>query len=121
MRVVCDRIVSPTTGESLTTSPWLTVGREYEVLEVVAYPEGEIQFRLLGDDAGGGPGVWDSRLFHTSSGDVPADWVATIDERGVLRLGPAAWQREGFWEAFFDDDPAAIHDYDDALKKIRPD
>jgi hypothetical protein len=116
MRVLCNRIASPTTGEDLETSAWLSVGREYDVLEVVAYPEGEVLLRLLGDDPSGGPGLWDSRLFTTKSTAMPADWAATVDDAGALHLGPAKWQRDGFWEAFFDGDPDAIRDYDDVLK-----
>ena|SRR3712207_4029823 len=118
MRVVCQRIVSPTTGEKLRSSPWLTVGHEYLVLEVVADPAGEVRFRLLGDDETGGPGVWDARLFTIASGRVPAVWTATLDDRGVLTLGPTGWQREGFWEDYFDRDSAAVADFEEAKRAL---
>lgn len=120
MKVVCRRIESATTDEAITTNPWLTVGREYDVLEVVAYPGGEILFRLLGDDQAGGPGLWDSRLFMANSTEVPASWVASVDDEGAVRLGPEAWQRDGFWEAYFDGEPAAVDDFRTAMQARNP-
>ena len=49
MKVVCRRVVSATTGEELERSPWLTIGREYSVLEIVASPDGGVSLRLVGD------------------------------------------------------------------------
>jgi hypothetical protein len=116
MRVVCCRVVSPTTGEEMGGSPWLTVGREYAVLEITAYPGREILFRILGDDAQSGPGVWDSRLFRSVSTGLPATWTAAVDEEGVLTIGPEKWRRDGFWEAYFDRDEQAVQDFEDALE-----
>ncbi len=121
MKVVCERIESPTTGEVLTTSTWLTVGREYDVLEIVAHPGSEVLLRLLGDDSSGGPGLWDSRLFRTSSRTIPASWAVHVNEAGEVHVGPETWQRSGFWEAFYDGDPQANRDYDDALEALRTD
>jgi hypothetical protein len=116
MRVLCRRIESATTGAGLERSPWLTVGREYDVLEIVAQPGREVLFRLLGDDATGGPGLWDSRLFTAASTDLPSHWVASVDGNGIIRIGPEAWQREGFWEAYFDGDPAAVRAFESAVE-----
>ena len=115
MKLRCTRIVSPTTGESLTTSPWLTVGREYEVLEISALVGREIHFRIQTDRTGS-PGLWDSRLFETVEADIPADWIASIDDAGNLTLGPAAWQRLGFWEDYFDGDPEAVRTYEQVVR-----
>lgn len=118
MKVRCRRIESATTGAEMARSPWLTVGREYVVLEIVAYPEREVLLRLSGDDAAGGPGLWDSRLFGATNERIPVTWAATVDEDGVLRMGPEAWQRDGFWEAYFDGDSAAVGEFRAALKDV---
>lgn len=118
MRVLCRRIESPTTGTDLERSPWLTVGREYVVLEIVAYPGREVLLRVLGDDGAGGPGLWDSRLFTATSESLPGTWAASIDDDGTVRMGPGPWQRDGFWEDYFDGDSAAISDFQAALEAV---
>lgn len=119
MKVVCRRLASGLTGEPAETSPWLTVGREYDVLEIEAYPEREILLRILDDGEAGGPGVWDSRLFEVVSGALPSTWTVALGDGGALIIGPAAWRREGFWEDYFDRDPDAVSLFDDALRAMQ--
>lgn len=118
MRGLCRRIESPTTGGELEDSPWLTIGREYDVLEIVAYPGREVLLRISGDDGAGGPGLWDSRLFATTSASLPTSWVASIDADGTMRMGPGAWHRYGFWEAYFDGDPRAVSDFKAGIQDV---
>jgi hypothetical protein len=117
MKVRCERLLSPTTGQPLERSPLLTVGAEYLVLAVVAEPGGRVVLRLI-DDQGRSPSVWDARLFSTTSARIPAAWDIRVDDRGVLTLAPAAWQRPGFWEAYFDGDPDAVADFEAGLAAI---
>ncbi len=56
------QLLSPTTGERLRKSPWLTVGKIYTVLALSAEPGREVLLRLIGDDEGG-PGLFPSELF----------------------------------------------------------
>jgi hypothetical protein len=116
MKVVCRRLVSPTTGEELEASPWLTIGQEYSVLSVVASPDRGVSFRLEGDAPG--PGLWDSRLFEIVTGHVPAGWTAGLSEGGVLTLAPSRWQRPGFWEDYFDGVPEAVAAFEDEAEAI---
>lgn len=118
MRVVCRKIVSATTGEEVRTSPWLTVGREYVVLEMVAEPGGVVELRLLGDESEGGPGLWDARLFTVSSPAPSSAWTVAIHGDGAVRIGPAAWRRPGFWEAFFDGDRDAVAEFEEATEAM---
>jgi hypothetical protein len=106
MRVICQRIESPTTGEELSTSSWLTVGKEYVVLSVLASPGKDVSLQIL-DDTGPGPSVWDADLFVTSSDRISSIWTVSIGEEG-LSLAPASWQRPGFWEEYFDGRPDAV-------------
>jgi hypothetical protein len=110
MKVRCLRIASPATGEELDKSSWLTVGREYVVLQIVALPGREVLLRLEGDKPGS-PGLWESSLFETVDTGIPASWSAHVDEDGNLSIGPDAWRRQGFWDDFFDDDPEAVREY----------
>jgi hypothetical protein len=114
MRVICTATAGATTGEPVSTSPWLTVGREYVVLEIVARPGRDVLFRVATDQSGS-PGLWDSRLFRTVATDMPASWSAALDDNGVVTIGPESWQRVGFWEAYFDGDPEAVRVYEDEM------
>lgn len=79
---------------------------------------GEVLLRVATDESGA-PGLWDSRLFTTVSTDVSATWSVGLSADGSVTFGPEAWRRAGFWEAYFDREPAAVRDYDDALEKLR--
>lgn len=118
MRVVCTHIASPTSGETVATSPWLTVGRGYDVLEIFAESGREVLLRVETDDSGS-PGLWDARLFESVNADIPPSWGAEVQDDGSVTLGPEAWRRPGFWESYFDGDPGAVRVYGDALAQLR--
>ena len=111
MSVRCNRIVSPTTGEEMATSPWLTVGREYDVLEVVSEPGREVLLRVVTDESAS-PGLWDSRLFTTVETHIPRTWSVVVHADGSVTLGPTAWRSPGFWESYFDGDSEAVREYE---------
>jgi hypothetical protein len=118
MKVRCERLLSPTTGQPVQASPLLTIGREYLVLSVVAEQRNRILLRLI-DDEGGSPSVWDARMFTTSSTRIPHVWDGRLDQDGNLTLAPPAWQRRGFWEAYFDGDASAVAEFRAGLEAIR--
>lgn len=98
-------------GEMVSASPWLTLHREYDVLEIYAYPGRQVEFRLTSDD-GSTPALFDSTMFMTIDGHLPDSWEARVEDGGILRLGPARWMEPGFWEAYFDSEPAAVEAYE---------
>lgn len=83
---------------------------EYEVLELYAYPGGRIDLRLVAGESET-PALFDSSMFMTSDGALPANWEGRIEEGGVLRIGPREWMELGFWDAYFNQNPAAIEAY----------
>jgi hypothetical protein len=108
MRVRCVRVPIPFDGAELESSPWVTVGREYPVLEVMAEFGTRIELHLLTDD-GENIGWFDSHCFEVTDSTFPPNWIAHISEDGTFELGPASWREKGFWERYYDDfDPAAI-------------
>ena len=111
MRVLCVNVVSVATGDDPPTSPWLTRDREYEVLELYASPGRSVHLRIESDDAAT-PALFDSTMFLVTDGSIPPGWEARLDEGGVLSIGPREWLEPGFWEAYFDRDPAALEAYD---------
>jgi hypothetical protein len=99
-------------------SPLLTIGREYLVLSVAAQPGGRVLVRLI-DNEGDSPSVWDARMFTTTSTRIPQLWGIRLDDDGVLTLAPPHWQRAGFWEDYFDDNPRAVREFQTALRALQ--
>lgn len=88
---------------------WLTDGKTYVVLEVGANPEGRNWFRVECDD--GTPALFDSRGFVLVSNRVPTTWEVELRGGGSLTFGPPEFLQRGFWEDFFDGQPAAQAQY----------
>jgi hypothetical protein len=117
VRVRCVAVISATTGEPMEKSAWLTIGKMYDVLALAATPHGDILFRLVGDDDHR-PGLFASSQFEIVDGRLPRCWSAMMRSDGSLQLGPQPWQRPGFWEEYFDDEPGAIAAYENAFSAI---
>lgn len=114
MKALC---VSLGDGRSGTAN-WLTLHREYAVLEILALPGRRIEFRVLADD-GRTPILADSALFAVNDQPVPATWVCRVSQDGFVELGPRAWlEPEGFWERFFDGEPAAVESFRTELEAL---
>ena len=109
MKVRCTRLASAATGEDQVESA-LRVGSLYSVLEIEFGPSERILLRILDDDANT-PGVWPVSMFEFVSSAVPPNWYLQANSDGTMRVAPRAWLREGFWERFFDRDPAAEAEY----------
>src|ERR1700738_1887169 len=88
------------------TDSWLTVGREYRVLEIECTSQ-QMLLRLLADD-GVTPILVAANAFMTVDDEVPRSWAIQIDRSGspTLTLGPRAWSGD-FWKRYFDNDAAA--------------
>jgi len=117
MRVVCVQLTNPNTGLTESTSPWLDLDTEYEVLEVYAYPGGRIDLRIAAKDAGT-PALFDSELFMTVDERIPPNWIARVREGGTVEFGPSTWLETGFWERFFDRDSAAIESFETEKRRM---
>jgi hypothetical protein len=116
MKVICTKVPPSPTGEVLDTSPWVTVDAEYEVVSVIAEPARRVLVQIVTDD--GSLGLFDSTSFMTVDGTVPEGWTARVGEDGVLELAPTAWLAPGFWEAYYDGDPAAIDAVTSELQRL---
>jgi hypothetical protein len=99
-------------------SSWLTIGKDYLVLEVVA-ERSETKFRVISDDAGT-PILARSSQFEIISEVIPKCWVETSGP-GSLTFSPAAFQETGFWERYFDGDKAARLEFVSVVKLITQD
>lgn len=107
MKVKCVRILNAD-GSEVEFSPWLTMGRVYHVLSMSIDPHGK---RSYGITSGYREGEWphmgshQQQCFEVVSDIVPSNWRTTVC-RGFTDISPAAWQENGFYEAFADHDPA---------------
>lgn len=104
MRVRCLRIVNPATLGADGLHHSVEVGGEYVVLEIFASPGRPAEVRL--NLSPGLPSLWSAEMFETIDARIPSNWVVTVEDGGLLSLGPASW-RGDFWERYFDDDPEA--------------
>ncbi len=113
MKVYCVRLSGPT-GESLTDSRWLTLGKEYVVISINVPPGGrQPMLQILADDRA--PSWWPAADFLTVSTVIPSNWVAKIGEDGEVDLAPESWLKPGFWDAYSDRDKNAISEFDRQL------
>ncbi len=69
-------------------------------------------------EGGKPPTWWPSEMFMTTDAELPSTWVAQVGEGGVLRMGPAAFLTEGFWERYFDQEPEAMRVFDEQLSPM---
>lgn len=103
MKVSCIKIINPITNEPQTKSPYLTLGKEYIVLEVLILPEKDLSYRLIDDD-NYTPSIHDSPQFEIVSSHIPSNWV--IDQSApysrIITLAPKEWNIRGFWDDYFD-------------------
>jgi hypothetical protein len=102
-------------GEPVRTSSWLTIGKEYLVLEVFVDEQTGSRFRVISDDAGT-PILARSAEFEAVSDAIPTSWVATFGPNW-LAFSPSAF-RGDFWVRYFDGDNAARSEFNEAVKMI---
>jgi hypothetical protein len=114
MKVRCIRLLNAR-GEPVRSSGWLTIGKEYLVLEVVADEQNGSRFRVISDNAET-PILARSSEFEAVSDTIPKCWVATFKANWLL-FSPSAF-RGGFWERYFDGDAAARNEFNEVVKLI---
>lgn len=118
MRVHCTSNEFSTIGDVNAVDHELTIGEEYTVLEVISGHTFESpSYRLL-DDSKNSPALHLSRNFEISDTQIPANWGIKLVPPDVIWLGPISWQKNGFWESFFDGERWAKTEYEQELAII---
>jgi|KBSSwiStaDraftv2_1062776.scaffolds.fasta_scaffold2194133_1 hypothetical protein len=115
MRVRCIRLARHD-GTPVESSSWLTLGRVYGVLEVVV--DGERWLVRIVGDAPNGVALFRLDEFAILSAVVPGSWTVNWHNARLLILGPAAWQKPGFWERYLDQDPEAMRVFDEECRRV---
>src|SRR5580704_8222754 len=98
MKVKCKNIYNEHTMQYQDSSPWITIGKEYIVLEIEIYAGKDILYRLVGDNLDESPALYDSKQFEIISGNLSSNWKINQLKSGTLNLGPETWQPLSFWE-----------------------
>ncbi len=107
MKVKCIRLLNAN-GEEVEFSSWLTLGRIYHVMGIYIAPDGKRSFRIINrHPEGEWPqlGIHQEECFEIVSEVVPSTWRKWVNEN-ASGVSPFAWQAPGFYEAFYDHDPA---------------
>lgn len=95
----------------------LSVGRDYAVLEISSLADRPSYFRIEVVD-GEPPALFDVRLFDVTSPIIPPNWMCSLDESGLLTIGPKAWRESDFWEAYLERREWAVTVYERERKAI---
>lgn len=111
MRVKCRNIYNENIKQYEDINPWITIGKEYVVLEVEIYPGKDILYRLISDQSDESPALFNAKQFDIVSGQLCSSWRMSLLSGGILNLGPASWESIGFWEKCYDGDVAALEVY----------
>ncbi len=111
MKVKCINIYNEYSKQHRTEDPWLTIGKEYIVLELEIYPTKRVLYRLVGDNENKMPALYDSSQFQIITASLSKNWQINQLKDGSLIIGPNSWQTLGFWEDCYDMEPKALEFY----------
>jgi hypothetical protein len=113
MKVRCIRLLDAD-GREVEFSSWLTLGRVYHVMSIFIDENGRRWYGIISSHPHGEwpqMGRHQAECFEVVSEVVPSNW-REWRKGNVSGISPAAWQAPGFYEAFYDHDPAAYPIYE---------
>lgn len=116
MKVLCKKILT-LNGEELEYHPEVTIGSTYDVVTITASPEGTPVLRIAANS--GQPSLWPARMFSVNVPVINDNWRIAASADGTICLGPPQFCVKGFWEDYFDDDPAALRAYQEEFLEYR--
>lgn len=102
MKVKCISIYNDHTKKYETESYWITIGKEYTVLEILICPNGALEYRMAGDHPLGAPAIYKAFQFEIISKLIPSNWQLGFYGDDLIVVGPKAWNTPGFWDACYD-------------------
>jgi hypothetical protein len=119
MKVRCIKLLD-VFGREIASSPWKRIGDIYDVLSLTVQQgeQGQVFVRLIGGNEPG-PSLHSLDQFEIVDQTIPECWgiYPTPRDNGLF-IGPAAWAKFGFWEKYFDGDPAAERAFQEERAKI---
>lgn len=116
MKVRCIKLVD-SRGNTLEKSPWLTLGKEYDVLTITFGTQQKWILRLVGDGLNG-VALFPLDQFEIVSQKIPAPWIVTWNSKGTFEMTAEAWSQPEFWKRFYDGDTHARQIFEQERAKI---
>jgi hypothetical protein len=116
VKVRC-KSLKDTRGNPQSESPWLTVGKVYNVVALELDNNGEWLARLVGDGLNG-VALFPLEQFEIVSSLVSPTWTTTWKNGKLIEVSPERWVGKGFWEGYYDRDPEAILVFEEEKKLI---
>lgn len=107
MKVRCIRLLDAN-GREVEFSSWLVLGRIYHVMSIFIAQDGQRSYGIINHHPKGEwpqMGSHQAECFELVSEVVPSNWREWKNETSS-GVSPAAWQETGFYDAFYDHDPA---------------
>ena len=107
MKIKCIRLLD-SDGREVEFSSWLTLGHIYHVMLIFTDQNGKRRYGIINRHPDGEwpqMGSHQAECFEVVSEVVPFNWREWVREK-ASGVSPAAWQAPGFYEAFYDHDPA---------------
>lgn len=108
MKVKCVNIYNENEKKYHDTSYWLTIGKEYTILEIFIGSNNKTYYRLIGDNPDGLPNLENALQFELITGKIPSNWVVSQPNPDVIVFSPQLWLDPDFWDQCFDRDPEAL-------------
>ncbi len=68
-----------------------------------------------------GVALFPKESFEVVSPTVASTWIASWSSKDFFQLAPERWAQAGFWERFYDQEPDAIHIFEEERKAIEAD
>ncbi len=112
MKVKCTKLHTEMKIINIDSDSWLTLGKEYIVLNIsISSTQGTL-YRLIGDNEDKMPALYKASQFEIVSGKIPSNWEIFQRERSdELEMIPRPWKSLGFWVKCYDLDPNALEIY----------
>ena len=115
MKVRCVKLTD-VYGLPQRQSPWLTVGKVYDVLSLEQSSDQEWLLRIVGDGLNG-VALFQAREFEIVTATIPQNWIISW-RSDLLGLMPKPWSSSGFWERYYDGDEKAVRIFDEERAKV---
>jgi hypothetical protein len=116
MKVRCTKLTD-SRDKPQDRSRWLTLGKLYNVLEVVLDGPNRWLLRLAGDGEDA-VGLFQLDQFEIVSAKIPSTWIARWNDRGGFLLTTETWSQLGYWDRYYDRDPEARKAFEDERTRI---
>lgn len=96
MKVKCKNIYNEHMKKFEDSSPWLTIGKEYIVLEAEVSSLEKMFYRLIGDNENKMPALYSASQFEITLDLIPSIWSITIVNKSLMFMGPKDWQKKDY-------------------------